>query len=124
MRSDRDNQRGFTFSETLIAAAIGGGVVAVAGQTITTSVRLSLAAERNAEFTQEAEILAARLEGGMSDEKAIQGLDGGWTIERVPVPPLREGDPVILEEVTLKATEFNRETLSLWIETQPESFAP
>lgn len=106
-------QEGFSLPETLIAAAIAAGVVAAAAQSISASVRLSRAVEREQRALSDAETITARLLSGMSDEDALKGFTA-WTIAREIVPPLHEYEPAVFDRVTLTSDLDPGHPIDLW----------
>lgn len=112
-KSRRRHQNGFSLPETLIAAAIAAGVVAAAAQSISASVRLLRAVEREQRALSEAETISARLLSGMSDEDALEGF-AAWTIARETVPPLHEYEPAVFDRVTLTSDLDPDHPIDLW----------
>ncbi|MGE0408701.1 MAG: hypothetical protein AB7P23_05490 [Amphiplicatus sp.] len=97
---NRGKERGFSLSETLIAAVIAAGVLAAAASSIGGSTQLTHAtAERNGVLL-EARTISARLKAGMSDESALQGFSG-WRIQRTVVETERAETPIYFERISV-----------------------
>lgn len=77
------SQAGFALTEVLVAAAIAASVLAAAATSLGASARLERAAVEQARTLAEAELITARLQGGLSDDEVLDGLHN-WRLERTP----------------------------------------
>lgn len=106
-------QRGFSLPEVLIAAAIAAGVIAAAAQSIGYAVRLNVASDRGAGRLEEAVLVVARVEAGMDDDGALEGLLN-WRIERAPIAPFREQEASVFDLITLTYEDDAQWSLQFW----------
>lgn len=109
----RPCEKGFSLPEVLIAAAISAGVVAAAAQSIAYAVRLNAASARTGARLNEAAVIVARVNAGMSEREALEGFDD-WRLDRSPVPPLREHEPGAFDLVALAHGDDAAWSVEFW----------
>lgn len=79
-------QSGFALTDALIAAAIAAGVAITTAQSIAMASRsMHIANERSAAL-DDAELILARLDGGLRNDALLTGLQG-WTLETESFSP-------------------------------------
>lgn len=115
-KASASRQAGFSLAETLIAAAIAAGLVAATTQSISASVRLASAVDREQRLVSEAQTIAARLRVGIDDAGALEGFDG-WTIARNTVPPLRDNDPPVYDQIRILSDRSPDRPFEFWAPT-------
>ena len=76
-------EKGFALMDAVIAAAIAAGATVAAAQALGVAARSAKSAQALNAVISEAEIIAARLDAGLSGDELTEGLNG-WTVIVAP----------------------------------------
>jgi hypothetical protein len=82
----KPRERGFSFVETLIAAAIAAMIILVGARSLSVAVRLDAEARATADRLAEAQSIRARVDAGMAGDEWRDGAPKGWVLTRQPAP--------------------------------------
>ena len=93
-------QRGFALPEAMIAAVIAAGVAIATAQSLSAAARLAYASNEFDAQAREAKLILARLDAGMDETDATQGMKG-WNVTKLSIEQELADDDHTLELWTI-----------------------